>query len=118
MNRGHSIWPIYRRLLGYVKPYRGRLAGGILLGVGYSASNGATLLVVKQVWQRVFEEATGPDLGWMQALALAGLAALDRSGVPAYALYAPGETTPRLLPEVLTPGIVTDALAKLPKAAR
>jgi thiol:disulfide interchange protein DsbD len=42
------------------------------------------------------------------------LTALGRSGVPAYALYAPGETTPRLLPEVLTPGIVMDALAKLP----
>jgi thiol:disulfide interchange protein DsbD len=41
------------------------------------------------------------------------LTALGRSGVPAYALYAPGETIPRLLPEVLTPGIVTDALAKL-----
>ncbi len=45
------------------------------------------------------------------------LAALGRSGVPAYALYAPGESEPELLPEVLTPGIVTDALAKLPKAA-
>jgi thiol:disulfide interchange protein DsbD len=44
------------------------------------------------------------------------LTALDRSGVPAYALYAPGETSPRLLPEVLTPGIVTDALTQLPKA--
>jgi thiol:disulfide interchange protein DsbD len=44
------------------------------------------------------------------------LTALDRSGVPAYALYAPGQTEPVLLPEVLTPGIVTDALAKLPKA--
>jgi thiol:disulfide interchange protein DsbD len=43
------------------------------------------------------------------------LTALGRSGVPAYALYAPGETSPRLLPEVLTPGIVTDALGKLPK---
>ncbi len=43
------------------------------------------------------------------------LTALGRSGVPAYALYAPGETSPRLLPEVLTPGIVTDALVKLPK---
>jgi thiol:disulfide interchange protein DsbD len=42
------------------------------------------------------------------------LTVLGRSGVPAYALYAPGETSPRLLPEVLTPGIVTDALAKLP----
>jgi thiol:disulfide interchange protein DsbD len=45
------------------------------------------------------------------------LTALSRSGVPAYALYAPGETSPRLLPEVLTPGIVTDALRKLRKAA-
>jgi thiol:disulfide interchange protein/DsbC/DsbD-like thiol-disulfide interchange protein len=42
------------------------------------------------------------------------LAALGRSGVPAYVLYVPGETSPRLLPEVLTPGIVTDALARLP----
>jgi len=46
------------------------------------------------------------------------LTALGRSGVPAYALYAPGETSPRLLPEVLTPGIVTDAIGKLPKATR
>ena len=46
------------------------------------------------------------------------LTALGRSGVPAYALYAPGESSPRLLPEVLTPGIVTDALAKLPKQTR
>jgi thiol:disulfide interchange protein DsbD len=45
------------------------------------------------------------------------LTALGRSGVPAYALYVPGETSPRLLPEVLTPGIVTDALEKLPKPA-
>jgi thiol:disulfide interchange protein DsbD len=46
------------------------------------------------------------------------LAALGRSGVPAYALYVPGETSPRLLPEVLTPGIVTDALSNLPKQIR
>ncbi|HEY1256566.1 MAG TPA: thioredoxin family protein, partial [Terracidiphilus sp.] len=46
------------------------------------------------------------------------LNALGRSGVPAYALYVPGETNPRLLPEVLTPGIVTDALGQLPKQER
>jgi thiol:disulfide interchange protein DsbD len=46
------------------------------------------------------------------------LTSLGRSGVPAYALYAPGEESPRLLPEVLTPGIVTDALSKLPKTKR
>ncbi len=42
------------------------------------------------------------------------LAALDRSGVPAYALYAPGQSEPQMLPEVLTPGIVIDAVNKLP----
>lgn len=45
------------------------------------------------------------------------LAALGRSGVPAYALYIPGEAGPRLLPEVLTPGIVTDAVSRLPHSA-
>jgi thiol:disulfide interchange protein DsbD len=46
------------------------------------------------------------------------LTALGRSGVPAYALYAPAQSQPQLLPEVLTPGIVTNALSNLPKAAR
>ncbi len=44
------------------------------------------------------------------------LTAMGRSGVPAYALYAPGSSDPQLLPEVLTPGIVLDALNKLPHA--
>jgi len=39
------------------------------------------------------------------------LTALGRSGVPVYALYTPGQGDPELLPQVLTPGIVTDALA-------
>jgi thiol:disulfide interchange protein DsbD len=45
------------------------------------------------------------------------LTSLGRSGVPAYALYVPGETTPRLLPEALTPGIVIDAVSTLPRTA-
>ncbi len=40
---------------------------------------------------------------------------LGRSGVPVYALYAPGQGDPVLLPQVLTPGIVMDAVAKLGK---
>jgi thiol:disulfide interchange protein DsbD len=40
---------------------------------------------------------------------------LGRSGVPVYALYVPGEATPRLLPEALTPGIVLDAINSLPR---
>jgi thiol:disulfide interchange protein DsbD len=45
------------------------------------------------------------------------LTGMGRSGVPAYALYSPGQSEPELLPEVLTPGIVIDAVGKLPKAA-
>ncbi len=45
------------------------------------------------------------------------LTALGRSGVPTYVLYVPGEKNPRLLPEVLTPGIVTTALGDIPRAA-
>jgi thiol:disulfide interchange protein DsbD len=40
---------------------------------------------------------------------------LGRNGVPVYALYVPGEATPRLLPEALTPGIVLDAINSLPR---
>ena len=43
------------------------------------------------------------------ARALAGLAA----GVPVYALYPRGSTQPVLLPELLTPGVVLDALEKI-----
>jgi thiol:disulfide interchange protein DsbD len=42
------------------------------------------------------------------------LTALGRSGVPVYALYAPGQTNPTLLPQILTPGIVLNALSNLP----
>jgi thiol:disulfide interchange protein len=40
---------------------------------------------------------------------------LGRNGVPVYALYVPGQSNPRLLPEALTPGIVIDALTQLPR---
>ena len=43
------------------------------------------------------------------------LTQLGRSGVPTYVLYLPGAPSPRVLPEVLTPGIVIDALGSLPK---
>jgi thiol:disulfide interchange protein DsbD len=41
------------------------------------------------------------------------LARLDRNSVPVYALYIPGQSQPHLLPEILTPGIVLNALRKL-----
>jgi thiol:disulfide interchange protein DsbD len=39
------------------------------------------------------------------------LASVGRSGVPAYVFYNPGQEKPLLLPEVLTPGVVLQALA-------
>jgi thiol:disulfide interchange protein DsbD len=41
------------------------------------------------------------------------LTSLGRSGVPAYVLYTPGGDAPTLLPEALTPGIVTDAIDRV-----
>jgi thiol:disulfide interchange protein len=43
------------------------------------------------------------------------LTGLGRSGVPVYALYTPGQSDPVLLPQVLTPGIVIDAIETLGK---
>lgn len=44
----------------------------------------------------------------------AELAAHGRTGVPLYLYYAPGSTTPVVLPQLLTPGIVTEALKGAP----
>jgi thiol:disulfide interchange protein DsbD len=44
------------------------------------------------------------------------LAALGRNAVPVYAIYAPGNPTPRLLPEVLTPSLVLEEISRLPAA--
>ncbi len=66
---------------------------------------GANVALFKADWTRYDDSITQT------------LAALGRSGVPAYALYVPGETNPRLLPEALTPGIVLDAVSKLPRTA-
>ena len=46
----------------------------------------------------------------------AALSELGRNAVPVYALYTPGESSPRLLPEVLTPSLVLEALSRLPPA--
>jgi thiol:disulfide interchange protein DsbD len=43
----------------------------------------------------------------------AALARHGRNGVPLYLLYVPGEPAPRVLPEILTPGLVIEALASL-----
>jgi thiol:disulfide interchange protein DsbD len=45
------------------------------------------------------------------------LNSFGRSGVPTYAIYVPGENQPRLLPEVLTPRIVTNAVSHLARGS-
>jgi thiol:disulfide interchange protein len=44
----------------------------------------------------------------------AALERFGRSGVPLYVLYPGGDAAPVLLPAVLTPGLVLDALDALP----
>jgi len=41
------------------------------------------------------------------------LSSLGRNAVPVYAFYLPGDATPHLLPEVLTPAIVLDELSRI-----
>jgi subfamily B ATP-binding cassette protein MsbA len=72
MDKSLEIWPAYKRLLRYVKPYQTRLALGILLAVAYSGANAATLGVVKKVWSGIFEHGN-QNLGLGMALAYAGL---------------------------------------------
>jgi thiol:disulfide interchange protein DsbD len=47
----------------------------------------------------------------------ATLSGMGRNAIPVYALYLPGEPQPRLLPEVLTPGIVLAEISRLPSSA-
>jgi len=64
---------------------------------------GANVLLLRADWTREDPAITE------------ALTALGRSGVPVYALYTPGQSVAELLPQVLTPGIVMDAVGKLPK---
>ena len=67
-----DLLPLYRRLLSFVRPYRGRLIGGIAFGVLYGPANVAVLAVVKRVWARFFEQGIGEMPGW-QIVAVAML---------------------------------------------
>jgi thiol:disulfide interchange protein DsbD len=71
---------------------------------------------VKQAFQAAHVALLRADWTRHDEAITQALTALARSGVPAYALYAPGQNEPQLLPEVLTPGIVTDAIGKLLRA--
>jgi subfamily B ATP-binding cassette protein MsbA len=61
----------YWRLMQYVKPYRWRLAGGVLFGILYGPTNAAVLAVVRQLWARFFEGAG--QWTWLHAIGMAAL---------------------------------------------
>jgi subfamily B ATP-binding cassette protein MsbA len=74
MGRFRKVFAQYLRLLAYVRPYRGRLASGIIFSALFGASNAVLLLVVKRVWAGVFERAPGAEPLTMSVLL--GLASL------------------------------------------
>ena len=64
MGNQRDNWALYKRLLAYVRPYRGRLVNGILLTIAFGVSNGAKVAIVKTVWAKVFESNASANLGW------------------------------------------------------
>jgi thiol:disulfide interchange protein len=77
---------------------RGALAADEVLA-GFEAKR---VLLLRADWTR------------RDATIAAELSRLGRSGVPVYALYAPGGAAPQLLPEILSADTVRAALAQLP----
>jgi subfamily B ATP-binding cassette protein MsbA len=76
MGNQRDNWALYKRLLAYVRPYRGRLVNGILLTIAFGVSNGAKVAIVKTVWAKVFESGASANLGWAAALFYASLVPL------------------------------------------
>jgi subfamily B ATP-binding cassette protein MsbA len=71
MTKWKKLWPLYRRLLAYAKPYRGRLIAGLFFGALYGPFNWMVLSVVQKVWARLFEQDRGEVSLWMAAGAAA-----------------------------------------------
>ena len=82
MSNLRTILPLYRRLLGFVKPYRVRLVGGIAFGVLYGPANGVVLAVVKKAWASAFESDW--TYSWWQIMGLAALLPLAMMGRGAF----------------------------------
>lgn len=61
---------------------------------------------------RLVADLTRPDEGLQAELRKHG-----RSGVPLYLLYSPDAEDPYILPQVLTPDVVSDYLQKIPEAS-
>ena len=71
MEKPREKWALYKRLLGYVRPYRSRLIAGIVFGVLYGPANGVVLQVVRKAWAWAFE--SNWSYPWWQMVGIAAL---------------------------------------------
>ncbi len=71
METPRDNWSLYKRLFAYVRPYRGRLIGGIVFGVLYGPANGVVLSVVRKAWAWAFE--SNWSYSWWQIFGIAVL---------------------------------------------
>jgi subfamily B ATP-binding cassette protein MsbA len=60
-----------KRLLGYIKPYRWKMAAGLLSGALFAAINGGFPQAVKHVFHSLFESGTEPSFWSVFTLSLA-----------------------------------------------
>ncbi len=78
-------WPVYRQLLGYMRPYRTRFFLGLLAGLVYAVCNNALLpLVVKNVTASVLPSSqnTGTGTGGSFGGGLASIFSARKPGTP------------------------------------
>jgi ATP-binding cassette, subfamily B, bacterial MsbA len=72
MSRFGELSSQYRRLWTYVKPYRGRLVGGVVFSILYGPINVGVLSVVRHLWASVFGQSAAGLTFW-EAFAVAML---------------------------------------------
>ena len=58
-----DAWKIYRRLFGYVRPYRKMFALGVLGGALFAGANTSVILFVKYFWENAFPSDASSSIG-------------------------------------------------------
>lgn len=90
-------WELYKWLLTYIRPYRGRLALGLLGVLLYGPANVAVVAVIKHVWVWVFERRDTATVwqiaGAAMLLPVAVLLRIGADGLQKYFLGWVGERT-------------------------
>lgn len=74
-------WKTYVRLLGYLKPYKGRLLSGVLCGIIFAGSSVGWLTAANKTFGHIFNyEADSQGKIWLLALALPVIALIRGMG--------------------------------------